>query len=192
MTRQRIRDIRNDELIKAAIHAVYEHGFSIVTMSEIAKRADTSAASINYYFGSKEKLMEAVMLRLLGNLHTALMLRLKTAQTTQERLYAILDANFDVDLFTAAQASVWVQFWAHAPYSPRLSRLQTINRARVRSNFCAELYQLQDKQTADMTCQAIQAYIDGVWIEAAQSSNPVDATKASREARKILSVMLSK
>jgi TetR/AcrR family transcriptional repressor of bet genes len=192
MTRQRIRDIRNDELIEAAIHAVYEHGFAIVTMSEIAKRAGTSAASINYYFGSKEKLMEAVMLRLLGSLQNALLSRLAIAKTPRERLFATIDANFDANLFTPAQASVWVQFWAHAPYSPRLARLQNINRARVRSNLCSDLYQLQDKPSADITCQAMQAYIDGVWIEAAQSSTPIESVKARTEAARILNVLLTK
>ena len=64
MKRRRIRDIRNEELIDATIAAVHRRGFADVTMAEIAAEAGASAASINYYFGSKDQLLAATMRRL--------------------------------------------------------------------------------------------------------------------------------
>ncbi len=169
MRRKTIRDIRSEELIDAAILAVHERGYSVVTMTEIAKRAGTSAASINYYFGSKEKLMEATMRRLLDILKHALLRRLSSTDTPRQRLMAICDANFDDALFTVEQTSVWIQFWSHAPYSTRLSRLHKINLGRVRSHFRAELKQLLPVETRETVRRALQAYMDGVWLEAAQA-----------------------
>lgn len=190
MTRKTIRDIRSEELIDAAILAVHERGYSVVTMTEIAKRAGTSAASINYYFGSKERLMEATMRRLLDILKQALLRRLGDTSTPHDRLMAICDANFDDTLFTVEQTSVWIQFWSHAPYSSRLSRLHQINRSRVRSHFRAELKQLLPEKTRETVRSALQAYMDGVWLEAAQTDavqlSPPDARRGARDVAALL------
>ncbi|PIB24443.1 transcriptional regulator BetI [Amylibacter kogurei] len=190
MTRKTIRDIRSEELIDAAILAVHERGYGVVTMSEIAARAGTSAASINYYFGSKEQLMESTMRRLLDILKQALLLRFENTSNAHERLMAICDANFDDALFTVEQTSVWIQFWSHAPYSTSLSRLHRINRSRVRSHFRAELKQLLPPETRETVRRALQAYMDGVWLEAAQTEAeqlaPADARRAVRDVAALL------
>lgn len=182
MGRKRIRDIRNEELIEATIVAVHQHGYGVVTMAEIAREADASAASINYYFGSKEGLMEATMRHLLNKLRQAMIAGYAQAQTPQERLYAVMDANFADALFTVEQCSIWMQFWANAPYSQRLSRLHRINRARVRSHFLAELRELLPADQVEPARQALQSYMDGVWLQAAQSDSqltPADTRKAA-------------
>ena len=142
MARKRIRDIRNDELIAATIDAVHQLGFANITLSDIARKADISPASINYYFGSKDQLLAATMLQLLSKLHVATLARLKKANDPESRLMAIVEANFDDALFTVQQCSVWVQFWSAAPYSATLARLHRINRCRVRSNIRGELHKI--------------------------------------------------
>jgi TetR/AcrR family transcriptional repressor of bet genes len=191
MGKKRIRDIRHDELIEAAIRGVHTHGYACVTMTEIAELADSTAASISYYFGSKEKLVEATMLRLLGILRHALLIRLETAKTPYERLIAIVDANYDDALFTSEQTSVWVQFWSHAPYAPALARLQNINRSRVRSHFRNELKQICAPEASETVRRALQAYMDGVWLEASQSNGPLNAKAARQEARRVVKQLLN-
>lgn len=190
MTRKRIRDIRNDELIEAAILAIHDRGFANVTMAEIARAADTSAASINYYFGSKDQLMEKTMRRLMSLLRSCLLERLAHATTPRERLFAIVDANFDNRLLTTEQCSVWIQFWANAPYTKGLSRLHRINQRRVAGNLRHELRQLAGPDRQQALRASIQAYMDGVWIELAQSGKPVDAERARLAARAVVSTLL--
>ncbi len=185
----RIRDIRNEELITAAIRAVHRHGYAQVTMSDIAQEANASAASINYYFGTKEKLMEATMRRLLRLLKTATLDRLHPAKTARDRLTAIVTANFDDRLFTPAQCSLWVQFWSNAPYAPILSRLHRINRARVQSHLHAEVKQLCPPQNAAAITTTLQAYMDGIWLEAAQSETCAPAA-ARMDAKKLVTRLL--
>lgn len=190
MGRKRIRDIRNEELIEATITAVHKSGYSVVTMAEIAQEAGASAASINYYFGSKEGLMEATMRHLLRKLRRAMTEGYATASTPRERLYAVMDANFSDALFTVPQCSIWMQFWANAPYSPRLSRLHRINRARVRSHFLAELGALLPPERVETARQALQCYMDGVWLQAAQSEEPLAPAEARAAAHLVVDLAI--
>ncbi|AUQ59048.1 choline-binding transcriptional repressor BetI [Phaeobacter inhibens] len=191
MGRKRIRDIRNEELIEATIVAVHRRGYGVVTMAEIAREAGASAASINYYFGSKEGLMEATMRHLLNKLREAMIRGYATAKSPKERLYAVMDANFDDELFSVAQCSLWMQFWASAPYSPRLSRLHRINRSRVRSHFLAELNGLLPPDRVETARHALQCYMDGVWLQAAQSETPLDSAQARRAAHRVVDLALN-
>lgn len=190
MSKKRIRDIRHEELIDAAIQAIAEHGYAQVTMTDIAKQAGSTAASINYYFGSKDQLIQAVMQLVLRTLKAANLRRLKMAETPYDRLMAGLDANFDETLFTSATCSIWLQFWANAPYHEGLARLQRVNRMRVTSHFRAELRQLLPENRMATVQQALQNYIDGVWIEAAMNPGPVNAKAARLEARRVADLLL--
>ncbi len=190
MGRTRIRDIRHEELINATITAVHQRGYSVVTMAEIAAEAGASAASINYYFGSKEKLMQATMVRLLRLLKDAMLERYAGANSPHERLMAVIDANFSDRLFTIEQCSIWMQFWANAPYSPSLQRLHRINRARVTAHFRAELRTLLPVARHEAVREALQCYMDGVWLEAAQSDAPLNPEQARAEARQVADMLL--
>lgn len=191
MSRTSIRDIRNEELINATITAVHKRGYSVVTMAEIAAEAGASAASINYYFGSKEKLMEATMVRLLRLLKDAMLERYAAANSPYERLIAVIDANFADRLFTVEQCSIWMQFWANAPYAPALQRLHHINRARVTTHFRAELRALLPDARRETVREALQCYMDGVWLQAEQSDAPLNPAQARVEARLVADMLLN-
>lgn len=190
MQRRRIRDIRHDEFINATITAVAARGYASVTMAEIAAGLGSTAASINYYFGSKENLMEATMRHLLSELRTAILERFSEADTPRARLNAIIEANFDDRLFTSERCSVWMQFWAFAPYSESLSRLHRINRMRVQSHFRAELRHLLPESRRETVRETLQAYMDGVWLEAAQGEGPVDADSKRAEAKRVVNLLM--
>ncbi len=192
MARKRIRDIRNEELIEATIVAVHKRGYGTVTMSEIAQEAGASAASISYYFGSKDGLMEATMRHMLRKLRAAMVAGYAEAETPRDRLYAVMNANFADSLYTVPQCSIWMQFWASAPYSTRLARLHRINRARVHSHFVAELSQLVRPDQVETARQALQSYMDGVWLQGAQSETLLDAERARRAAHRVVDLVITR
>ncbi|MGR3504030.1 transcriptional regulator BetI [Pseudaestuariivita sp.] len=189
---RRIRDIREDELIEGAIRAISKSGYAQITLAGIGREVGASAPSINYYFGSKERLMEATMRRLLSLLQAAHVARLKDASGPRARLDALVSANFAARLFTPAQCAVWVQFWAAASYTPQLARLQVLNRARVRSHFRGTLRALVPAKDVDPLRRAMQAYMDGVWLAAAQNGAEVNAQRAEREALEFLAALLDR
>lgn len=188
--RKSIRDIRRDELIAATITAVHRHGFAAVTISQIAEVADASVGSISYYFGGKDRLLEGVMRRLLTILHECAVERLSTSGTPRERLAGMVLSNFDDRLFSEEKSSVWMQFWAFAPYTPRLARLHRINRSRVSTNLRGELLVLLPTERVEDAQRSLQAYMDGVWLEASQGDGPVDAASARVAATRFLDTLL--
>jgi AcrR family transcriptional regulator len=58
-----------DRLLDSAEELFCEHGFEGVSVRDIAASADCNVASINYYFGGKEKLYHEVWLRYLLLMH---------------------------------------------------------------------------------------------------------------------------
>ncbi|MCW8842089.1 MAG: transcriptional regulator BetI [Rhodobacteraceae bacterium] len=192
MGRRKIRDIRHEELIEGTIRAVQAKGFAAVTMADIAAEAGSTAPSITYYFGSKDRLMEDTMRHLLRLLRAALLDRLQVAQTPEARLLAVIEANFADRLFTPAQCALWMQFWANAPHAPGLARLHRINRARVASHLNHALVPLVPPNRRDTVRHVLQSYMDGVWLEAAQSATPPDAATARAEARAIARLLLAR
>ncbi len=49
-----------ERILQAAIHLFSRKGYSATGMRELAREADVNLAMINYHFGSKQKLLEAV------------------------------------------------------------------------------------------------------------------------------------
>ena len=47
-----------------------EEGFEGITIRKVAKRANVNVALINYYFGSKDKLLNAAVKNILNSLKT--------------------------------------------------------------------------------------------------------------------------
>ena len=174
MGRQKVKDIRRKELIEASMNSIYRHGFAEVTVSQIAQDAQTSTGSIHYYFGGKDALLEATMRHLLARLRNANIRMLAGNTDPEDRLRAIVFANFDQSVMTAQSCRVWTQFWAYAPYHTGLARLQALNISRVRSHLRRELRQLIAPQFVDAIVFAIQTYMDGVWVQAAQSDTEPD------------------
>lgn len=190
MGRQNIKAIRQAELIEAVIATIHTHGFAALTVNHIAKEAQTSTGSIHYYFGGKEALLEATMRHLLSTLRDAVLQRLDGQTNSEQRLAAIVSGNFDKTLFTNQSCSVWMQFWAYAPYSPKLARLHRLNKSRVRSNLRAELKQLMPAQSVETARTAIQSYMDGIWLHAAQPDAVADADVAQADATLFLRLLL--
>jgi TetR/AcrR family transcriptional repressor of bet genes len=184
--RQKIRSIRREELIRATITAIHDHGFADLTVAQIAQDAQASTGSIHYYFGGKEALLEATMVHLLGLLKSAYQQHIATATTPQDRLHAVVQANFDQSFLSLETCRVWTQFWAFAPFHPRLARLQRLNRARVRSNLIHALRQLVPEQDLNIKVNAIQGYMDGVWVQLSQSSQAPNFPLLQSEARRFV------
>ncbi|KAB7613338.1 transcriptional regulator BetI [Amylibacter sp. SFDW26] len=192
MGRQDIKSIRRAELIDAVMITIHRYGFADLTVSQIAKEAETSTGSIHYYFGGKDALLEATMRHLLSILKDAISVRMQGQTDPKQRLIAVVTGNFDALFFTDQSTSVWVQFWAYAPYSPSLARLQMMNKNRIRSNLRAELKRLLPKQSVETARIAIQSYMDGVWVHAAQSGVRADANTVQTDAVKFLELLLDR
>ncbi len=52
-----------EKILLATEHLLAEHGFEVVSLRDITTSAEVNVAAVNYHFGSKEKLFEAVQCR---------------------------------------------------------------------------------------------------------------------------------
>jgi AcrR family transcriptional regulator len=59
-------DTTRDRLLDTAARLFAEHGYQATTMRTITAEAGANIAAVNYYFGSKQALLEAVVHRALG------------------------------------------------------------------------------------------------------------------------------
>ena len=66
-----------------------------------------------------------------------------------------------------------------------------INRSRVRSHLRHELRAQMPCDQAEVVRSAIQCYMDGVWLQAAQAEATLDPAAARREARRVVARLLS-
>ena len=179
MGRVKIQDLRRRELIDATIRSIHKHGFADLTVAQISLEAGVSGGSIHYYFGGKTELLEATMRFFLNSLRQICIHKLRAAPTADQRLRAVVLSNFDPLIFQPQTVTAWVQFWAQAPYSAPLRRLQAINAARVRSNLRHELKLLIPQKNADAAAGMIQISMDGIWIRYAQKDMDMNGDEAA-------------
>jgi len=85
---------RRAELVQAAYLAIYQHGYAHVTLSDIAKAANVSKGTLVYYFGSKEKLFEAVLRRFVRTIAISTRRALRQATGTDEKLRVFVENQF--------------------------------------------------------------------------------------------------
>lgn len=67
-----IMDTR-EKILKTAEHLFAEHGFEGTSIRMLALKAEVNLAMVSYYFGSKEKLFEAIVLKKTDDAHEKLL-----------------------------------------------------------------------------------------------------------------------
>lgn len=84
-----------ERILEAAQRVFVRRGMSGARTQEIADEAGVNRALINYYFRSKDKLADAVFLRVARSLFPALMRTLASDLPFREKLQATIDLEFD-------------------------------------------------------------------------------------------------
>ncbi|MCP4330355.1 MAG: transcriptional regulator BetI [Alphaproteobacteria bacterium] len=187
-----IQDIRRQQFIDAAIAAIYKHGYTDLTVGQIAREAGLSAGNIHYYFGGKNELLEATMRWLLRTLRVVGIQRMAAARTPRQRVEALIDSNFDPVLFTPQNVSAWLHFWAEAPHSEALGRLLTINAGRVRSNLLQPMKHILPSDEAERVTTLVQVMMDGIWVQSAQTPGGMSPDEAGAMARDTFSRLIDR
>ena len=82
-------------LMETAARLFAEHGFEAVSTRMLAKEADVNIAMIAYYFGSKEKLFEAIIDERLPKTREMLLGFLESDLSPWEKLDSALDAHIE-------------------------------------------------------------------------------------------------
>lgn len=168
-----IKETRRQQLIQATLESIAELGLQDTTILSISAKARLSSGIISHYFGGKQGLIEAALRHLLEQLRQDLLKRLDNGRVSPEqRLLAIVEANFSEFQRSELAGRTWLSFWARAAHEPGLARLQRINNRRLHSNLrYAFALRLPAAAASDAARQAA-AMIDGFWLRSTLGDTP--------------------
>lgn len=171
--------VRRKALVEATIHEIGRAGTLDVTVSQIAKRAGMSSALAHHYFGGKTQIFMAAMRHILSQYGLEVRRRLKKAKTHEERLRALVDANFAPSNFREEVVSAWMNFYVLAQNVEEARRLLTVYYQRLHSNLVHDLRPLVGDE-AVIIARRIEALIDGVYLRQSlrnEAANPATASE---------------
>lgn len=176
MPKTGMQPVRQRQLIDATLTTINEVGIQAATISQIAKRAGVSTGIISHYFGDKNGLLEATMRDIISKLHASLTkgLRQLPEASAEQRLKAIVAANFDETQFAPAVTRAWLNFWSISLHHPELHRLQVMSSRRLLSTLIVEFKKNLPRPLARRAGYGLAALIDGLWLRAALSSQATD------------------
>ncbi|HEX9615643.1 MAG TPA: TetR/AcrR family transcriptional regulator [Bacteroidota bacterium] len=93
--KEREKEQRREEILNAAQAVFFEKGLQNSTMDEIAVQAELSKGTIYLYYGSKEDLYLAVMLRGFDALHQAILETIETSSNSLEAMRRMGTTYYD-------------------------------------------------------------------------------------------------
>ncbi len=181
----RIRDIRRQDMQKAAFDLLAESGFHGATLGKIAERLGMSRGLVHHYFKDKDELLEAAVRygNRLISAHVAENLR--RSENPRQRLDAIVEANFNEKIYV-------LSYCAQATVTERLGRLLRIQNSRMRSNLLHELRRLLPDSEAECLADLLSMLMDGMWVRMAVSGTYPQKAEAISMINEILDARLGK
>jgi TetR/AcrR family transcriptional regulator, transcriptional repressor of bet genes len=109
-----IEDIRRVELITATLRVISAQGFERTTVRDIARAADASVGSVNYYFKSKDDLLRAAVAETDARFRTQVREAVAEASEYPDKLARVVDLCFPVEGEDGPDWAVFVDFWYRA------------------------------------------------------------------------------
>ncbi|HTW11551.1 MAG TPA: TetR/AcrR family transcriptional regulator [Solirubrobacteraceae bacterium] len=111
--RPRVDHLRKPQIVEAAAEVLYERGLFETRISDIAKRAGTSAPTILYYFESKDRLLEEAV----DQTDREFYARLTEGQAQHERasdklVHLIEETSLGPD--GVSDWTLWMEIWVRA------------------------------------------------------------------------------
>ena len=110
-------EARKPAILKAFYQVIEAEGFENASMAKVAKQAGVHASLIIHYFGSKEKMVMALVDQVLQT-YTSLFTRLPKGGDSQERLDHLLSLIWSREWHDAASFSVVFSFLALSQRDP--------------------------------------------------------------------------
>ncbi len=184
--------VRRDQLIRATVEVIRDHGFADATIARISRRAGLSGGIIAHYFGGKNELLVASMRWLLRELQAETGQRLRDADSPPQRIRAIIEASFDAEQFKPGVPQVWLAFYAQIPHEPELTRLHRVYMRRLQSNLLHAFAQLIPRPAAVDAAEGMASMIDGIYVRAALVERPLDTGRAHRLMNEYLEMLLGR
>ena len=112
--RRRLDDVRKPQILSAAVQLLVEKGLASVRVADVAERADTSATSVIYYFGTKAALFEEAIAGADDAFYAEMLGDIERLETGTDRLAWLVVRSSRTDWL------LWMDLWVYARRNPEM------------------------------------------------------------------------
>ena len=183
---------RRNQLIKATIRSVANHGLAETTIATVAREARLSQGIINLHFQSKERLLTEALRHLADEYRTACRDALAAAGTSAEAgLKAMVELDFQGKVCDRRKLAVWFAFWGERKFRPTYRKI-----CAARDNayddmvraLCATMCREGDYRDVDaaVVADGLSALTDGLWLDLLVRPDTMSREQARRIAMSFL------
>ncbi len=186
MARDAIKEVRREQLIVATIDCIARKGFSELTLAEVAETAKLSTGIVNFYFKSKDALLNATLTHMVGEYRRTWRANVDAAPPSPAaKITAMLESDFQRLVANRKTVTVWYAFWGETRWRPDFMAVcQELNREfqSVAANLFAQLG-VQDPM---LVAKGFSAMSDGLWLDMLINPKETDRDVARRVVRRFL------
>lgn len=188
MARDAIKEIRREQLIEATIDVIARKGFSELTLAEVAETAKLSTGIVNFYFKSKDALLNATLQSMVGEYRKRWRASVEAAPPSPAaKITAMLEGDFQRLVASRKAVTVWYAFWGETRWRPDfISVCQELSREfqSVAASFFAALG--TGDRDPRLIAKGFSAMSDGLWLDMLINPKETDRETARRVVRAFL------
>jgi len=166
MPRVNVKDKRKQQLMEANIASIARRGLVDTTIAHVSKGADMSRGIVNFYFTSKEKMMQETLAFLAeeytSHWQNAVALKSKETDSPSALIETIIRSVMGDKLCSAKRMAVWAAFIGHAGSHAGYAKiLRSMDETLVKQ--LKELWQKlgADNKAADLRARQVIAFMRG-------------------------------
>jgi AcrR family transcriptional regulator len=181
--------MRRVAIVEVARHVLIEEGYDNFVLREIANRADMKLGNLQYYFASREDLLEAVITQEIA--HDLAAARKLTARATTAEDALRISCKELVKIWSGEGGKIWGALIFLSMHNARFQE----SRTRVYANFYGELAAIIErlkpslsKEKRDLTTHLIASLVDGAALQLHIGASSIPP----RQARRLLDAVAEK
>ncbi len=177
-------DVRREQVLDAVVEVVADGGLAAATIRSVAAEADVSLALVQYYFRTKDQLIEAAFLHVMGRVK-ARTLTVDLDGSSLSRLRAFIDEWLPLDAKRVGHARVWLAFSAAAMNNESLRSINAGVDKDIRAQFARLLRAAQSEGElaveidTNLHASMLLAFVDGLVTHALLAGKRRSADLAS-------------
>lgn len=184
-----IRDLRRQQIVRAARRIVSEEGLEALTIGTLESRLSFSRGVITYHFANKDEIVVAVLDSAIEEIDAATRAELREQASTEEKVCAVLKATIEGFVSHTEATRILISFWGRIPSSPEIQKIN----ARLYASYRKEAARLvragrKTGELGDVPPDAIAALLVGIVIGVATQAyfdrEAIDVEKVIEEAQR--------
>lgn len=130
-----VTDNKKHRILEATISLIADTGIESVTFENIGKKLKTTKANIKYHFGDKDHLIFTAIQAVTINAQAMTAAQVEKAESTEDKLQAIIDAAYDWVQRYPEHLRAWILFiyyaQMHEPYAKYFAETRSVGQSRM-------------------------------------------------------------